>query len=320
MAPSTPYYAKDEKVLCFHVDLLYEAKVLDTKPIDTGDKKNGWQYKVHYKGWKKTWDDWVPQDRMRKLTEENKELAASLRREMEALRAKGPPHSTKKAARDAANSARASEDRHSSVTTAPARGQKRNRDYDIEREDAYNSRPSVRIFIPDRLKALLVDDWENITKHLQLVQLPSATPASRILDEYLAQEKQKRRAGSADEDLLEEVVQGLKEYFNRSLGRILLYRFEREQYLQLYTRMESGTDDLAGKTPADIYGGEHLLRLLVSMPELVAQTNMDHQAVGRLREELSKLTIWLAKEENVQKYFAVEYENAGPEYADRLKE
>jgi len=53
------------------------------------------------------------------------------------------------------------------------------------------------------------------------------------------------------------------------------------------------------------------------MPELIAQTNMDHQAVSRLREELAKLTQWLAK--HASTYFIAEYEAAGPEYADRAR-
>ncbi|KAH8687543.1 hypothetical protein BGZ60DRAFT_363797 [Tricladium varicosporioides] len=44
-------FSKDERVLCFHHDMLYEAKVLDTR--STGDKES-WQYKIHYKGWKAT--------------------------------------------------------------------------------------------------------------------------------------------------------------------------------------------------------------------------------------------------------------------------
>lgn len=58
MAPSSssgPAYAKDEKVLCFHHELLYEAKVLDSKIKDPNDKKDGYMYKVHYKGWKGTY-------------------------------------------------------------------------------------------------------------------------------------------------------------------------------------------------------------------------------------------------------------------------
>lgn len=55
MAPSNQaLYVKDEKVLCFHMELLYEAKVLDVAPIDPSAKKQDFMYKVHYKGWKNT--------------------------------------------------------------------------------------------------------------------------------------------------------------------------------------------------------------------------------------------------------------------------
>jgi len=56
MAPaaSGPLFAKEEKALCFHHELLYEAKVLDSRPVDPNDKKSAYQYKVHYKGWKNT--------------------------------------------------------------------------------------------------------------------------------------------------------------------------------------------------------------------------------------------------------------------------
>ena len=56
MAPSGhPAYSKDEKVLCFHHELLYEAKVLDYKQTDPNDRKSPFQYRVHYKGWKNTY-------------------------------------------------------------------------------------------------------------------------------------------------------------------------------------------------------------------------------------------------------------------------
>lgn len=53
-AASEPGYSKDEKTLCFHHELLYEAKILEVKVLDPSDKKSGYQYKVHYKGWKNT--------------------------------------------------------------------------------------------------------------------------------------------------------------------------------------------------------------------------------------------------------------------------
>jgi mortality factor 4-like protein 1 len=55
MAPATnAIFDKDEKVLCFHHDLLYEAKVLGVRQQDEKDKKSPWQYLIHYKGWKNT--------------------------------------------------------------------------------------------------------------------------------------------------------------------------------------------------------------------------------------------------------------------------
>ncbi|OSS50216.1 hypothetical protein B5807_04781 [Epicoccum nigrum] len=320
MAPAAapePTYRKDEKAFCFHHELLYEAKVIDVRPSEGDDQKSGFQYKVHYKGWKTTWDDWVPQDRLRKLTPENRELANSLRHEMlqaqRAARAQPPPVKKK-----AHGSTRGSEERQTSASAAP-RGQKRMRDQDLEKEETFQQKRAVRIYMPDRLKSLLVDDWENITKNLQLVQLPSSKPAAIILDEYFAHATSTGNRNTTETDILEEVIQGLKEYFNKSLGRLLLYRFEREQFFDILTQTEQATSDLAGKSMSEIYGGEHLLRLFVSMPELIAQTNMDAQAINRLREELSGITTWLSKEPQVTTFFSSVYESPGQAYIDKVK-
>ena len=129
-------------------------------------------------------------------------------------------------------------------------------------EESFYSRPHVRIPCPDNLKSLLVDDWENVTKNLLLVPLPSKTPVTLILDTYFDEEKGKRRLGSAEADLLEEVVAGVKEYFDKCLGRILLYRFEREQFFEVRTLWEGAVSgEWEGKGPGDVYGAEHLARL-----------------------------------------------------------
>jgi mortality factor 4-like protein 1 len=129
--------------------------------------------------------------------------------------------------------------------------------------------------MPDKLKSLLVDDWENITKNLQLVQLPSTQSANIILDKYLDHAVSNGKKSSTERDILEEVVSGMRDYFNKSLGRLLLYRFEREQFYDIYQRIESPTDDLAGKAIGDIYGGEHLLRLFGKSTSNPAITTSD---------------------------------------------
>lgn len=128
-------------------------------------------------------------------------------------------------------------------------------------EETFNLRPAVRIYVPDHLKALLVDDWENVTKNLSLVPLPSEHPVNEILNTYFEEEKHKRRLGSAEADLLEEVVAGCKDYFEKCVGRILLYRFERQQYAEVRKLWEEGRGEWEGKNAGDVYGAEHLCRL-----------------------------------------------------------
>ncbi|KAL9944144.1 hypothetical protein ACHAO5_006234, partial [Verticillium nonalfalfae] len=77
------------------------------------------------------------------------------------------------------------------------------------------------------------------------------------------------------------------------------------------------TGENGPKSVCDTYGAEHLCRLIVSLPELVAQTTMDQQSVSRLREEISKFTVWLGK--NATKYFVSEYETPAQEYIDRAR-
>ncbi|KAK2016310.1 MRG-domain-containing protein [Colletotrichum eremochloae] len=568
--PAQPF-TKDEKVLCFHGEMLYEAKILDVQPAESGE---GFQYRIHYKGWKNTWDDWVSIDRIRKFTEENKELASTLHAQMKDLRQKNSAKAPKKGLRvNGTDSARGSEERTGGVA-ASGRGPRRARDFDLEQtsrspkftpptkmstlyqdwdgqtgdlyekqfsgesylggdeedtvhgtgsqningsgesfdddeddddddddedsdwvaqvdprcyrlvlaslnsgepvddsasaeeverrynaffpqwnemnweapirgplspslsprtcsqpsrsralsvisissdesefsslgvlddlssegsesissaeflgvspilptndtnqyreatprdgpehemkerddfehhpfpmrdlqnqkdvdlgkfedmsalvdsvkkptpqnEDGFHARPSIKLPIPDHIKAMLVDDWENITKNNQLVPLPHPHPVDEILNDYLNYERPNREDGSANMDILEEVVAGLREYFEKSLSRILLYRFERPQYHEIRKVWEKAAENDKHKSVCDTYGPEHLCRLMVSLPELVAQTNMDQQSVSRLREELSKLTVWLGK--NAKSYFVSEYETPSQEYIDKAR-
>ena len=164
------------------------------------------------------------------------------------------------------------------------------------------------------------------------------------MDEYFAEERGRRTAGSAEVDLLEEVIAGIKEYFDKALGRALLYRFERQQFIELRKLLESGDPKWEGKSIGDIYGVEHLSRLIgtcdmlsafslevfesfrlaanfiaaiVKLPELIAQTNMDQPAVARLKEELMKMTSWIIK--NEKRLFAAPYEPTTTEYAIKAK-
>lgn len=132
-----------------------------------------------------------------------------------------------------------------------------------KQEETFHNRPMIKIPIPDYIKSLLVDDWEEVTKNLALVPLPAQKPVNTIIDEYFEEEKTKRFPGSADMDLLEEITVGMKEYFDIALGRMLLYRFERQQYLEVRKHWAEGKGEWKGKTcVGDTYGAEHLCRML----------------------------------------------------------
>ncbi|KAI0125036.1 chromo domain-like protein [Xylariales sp. AK1849] len=156
MAPSKqapgPPFAKDEKVLCFHGDLMYEAKVTEVRSASDNNNTNAAtikaddaQYKVHYKGWKASWDDWVSQDRIRKFNDDNKALATQLQSAAR-LRNTGGSKSAKKAIGKAVgaggdsemSSARGSEERAANNSYA-GRGPRRGRDYELENVSCFFS-------------------------------------------------------------------------------------------------------------------------------------------------------------------------------------
>ncbi|KAM0561744.1 hypothetical protein ACHAPJ_002913 [Fusarium lateritium] len=187
----------------------------------------------------------------------------------------------------------------------------------LETEDAFHNKPMINLPVPDHIQAMLVDDWENITKNNQLVPLPHNKPVTKIFEDYLAHERPHREEGSSSMDILEEVVAGFREYFEKALSRILLYRFERHQYMDVKKLWENTESNPEITSVCDVYGAEHLARLIVSLPELLAQTNMDQQSVSRLREEIGKFNVWLGR--NCETYFVNEYETPSQEYIDKAR-
>lgn len=123
----TPQFKKDEKVLCFHLDMLYEAKVMDVQP---GEKPgDGFRYKIHYKGWKNTWDDLVLADRIRPFDDEHKELAAQLHAQLKSSMQKSSKQPKKNI--KGAESMRGSEERGSGAPQG-GRGARRGKDWELE--------------------------------------------------------------------------------------------------------------------------------------------------------------------------------------------
>jgi len=60
-------YKEGEYILCYQGPLIYEAKVQGVAKGQNGE----WMYDIHYKGWNKTWDEWVSDERVLKLNSDN---------------------------------------------------------------------------------------------------------------------------------------------------------------------------------------------------------------------------------------------------------
>lgn len=67
-----------ERVLCYHGQLIYEAKLLKTQVKDRTVK-----YYIHYAGWSKNWDEWVGESRVLKYNEENCKLQKETQKKVE---------------------------------------------------------------------------------------------------------------------------------------------------------------------------------------------------------------------------------------------
>jgi len=284
-------FNEDEKVLCFHGPLIYEAKILkgelwENKQIE---KDNGPHYFVHYKGWKQTWDEWVPESRVLKYNEVNLKRQSELKASVAAQ--KHSKYHEKKI-----------------TDTGTDRGRKRLKD--VAKEEEFVKKPEIKIVIPDLLKLQLVDDWENITKDQKLVSLPRKPNVAEILDDY-KKIKVNTDSKDASNDVILEMLNGIKQYFDKALGNILLYHFERQQYVQIIK-------DYPNKEMSSIYGAEHLLRLFVQFPQLLAYTNMDQDSMTLLKDQFTEFLEYMA--DNKKKIFQIEYENASPTYISLVKD
>jgi len=308
-------YAINERILCYHGPLMYEAKILKAQNFDESNTTTGLlgpHYFVHYKGWKQTWDEWVPYERLLKLTEEN--LAKQKEMNAKSRPAASTSHKKAESSHHHSHSHSASNIPSASGGVATGRrkdaGRKRGRD-----EDDPAKKPEIKLDIPEALKLILVDDWEAVTKNYQLVTIPRDPTVVDILAEF-----QTHCEGLADRELpsrdtvLSTFISGLQLYFERSLGTNLLYRFERGQYAEARRKWITGQHVIIGKELAmsQVYGAEHLLRLLVNLPKMIAQTSLDQDSVTILKEYAQELISFMLA--NKARYFQTAYENASSHY------
>ncbi|XP_062516643.1 mortality factor 4-like protein 1 [Corticium candelabrum] len=289
-------FHEGEKVLCFHGPLIYEAKCLKTPVAKEKDKTL--KYQIHYNGWNKSWDEWVPEGRILKYTDANLQKQKELKQQH--LMKEGKGRGKRKLEVTVAKASGSVAGIKSTDADGLSRKKKGKLDATIETQEQFQCRPEVHVFIPNELKQCLVDDWDLIARQKQLVKLPSPLPVDKILKDFVEKQTNKEKEGAA-----KEIARGIKEYFNVLLGAQLLYKFERLQY----TELRSSHED---KPMSSIYGAEHLLRLFVRLGSILAYTSVDEDDMTVLLSHVRSLLQYM--QTNVDEMFKRQYEVASPDY------
>ena len=131
----------------------------------------------------------------------------------------------------------------------------------------------------------LAQDWNFVTRHRRVLLLPRAPSIAQILETFAAEEGARAVAeggAAVVPEIGEQVAAGLTACFERACGDRLLYCWEWPQHAEVVAD---------GQALVEQYGAEHLLRLLVQLPDLVPalparETWQLEQALQRLMGHL----------------------------------
>ncbi|AQK69768.1 Chromatin modification-related protein EAF3 [Zea mays] len=179
--------------------------------------------------------------------------------------------------------AKADKDDTKSLISVKGKKRKSQLGTEIQDKEKRSSHSLLVLQFPLPLKKQLVDDWEFVTQMGKLVKLPRSPTVDDILKKYL--EHRAKKDGKIN-DSYAEILKGLRCYFDKALPAMLLYKKERDQY----------AEEVKGDvSPSTVYGAEHLLRLFVKLPELLASVNMEEDALNKLQLKLLDVLKFLQK-------------------------
>lgn len=278
--PAENEFAVQDVVLAFHGQLLYEARVLEVHHEEESNQEEDRKvksYTVHYQGWKKSWEETVPRDMVFEHNDENLRVAHRLL-------------NGAKMRQQAIQPTPSSDNEKTVGQTIPA------------------VPDTAALFqIPDALQRQLIDDWEFVTKEYRLVMLPREPSVASILQKWLSTKRQ------SSDPALKEVSEALQVYFDSALPKILLYRFERRQYVQYFHEGEKPSPP-----PSAIYGAEHLLRLIHHLPFMLEASAVNNEVMKTIADKVNDLARYMQK--NGRILFAMEYQLAPESYIESCVE
>lgn len=283
-----------EKIICEHKGLKYEARVISVRKDPNSQEKNPtMQFLVHYQGWNKSWDEWVGEGRVYQWNEVNIAI----------MKEQGSSQSKSRSA-GSARKKLAVQQNQSNASTISSQGSVSD-SIILEPEDPIQPDKEVKIRIQDELKNWLIDDDNNI-KNKKLTSTPAKPSISTILKDYVLHKKNSAKGPNEKFDV-NLLTLGIKDCFNVMLGPHLLYKYERLQYQTLLKNNGKEVD------LTDIYGVIHLVRLFTKIGKLLAVSTLDAQNIQTLVNYIQDLQKFISKQPSIfdlEKYYVV----AQPDY------
>eukprot|EP00793_Prasinoderma_coloniale_P006242 PRCOL_00001072-RA len=329
-------------VLAFHGPAIYEAKViaaqygLDAPPAKKRAKKesksggasaaadngagNGggnrrWFVKLHWKGWSARWEQWQPEDQVLEVNPENRKLqkqtekglvkkgvieqvlaknAEEVRRNASSVAAASAPSGGAAASSPAANNKRKAEPTPAKGGDSKQGGTAKVKCSKGETPEKVNA--DLEVTLGQQLKKRMLDDY-NRSKGT-LLPLPRPHSVRDVLQAYVDTKaaSRKRAEASGQPDTVGELQEGLLSYFDAALPKILLYNSERAEHAAAIDRARGGA------TPSDIYGAEHLLRLLVRLPDLLKYSQVEAAVAELLQASVADLLKFLHSNKGLEMF------------------
>jgi len=261
--------------------------------VEVDESREEGKYKVHFRGFKASDDEWV--EEVLPYNDENKLLCRELRqvaqlklkeikKERAAQRrlAGGPPQS-KRARRG---------------------------DWSDDEGSGGDAATDLKFHFSTSLKRHLFDDFENVTVKKMLVRVPhkGGQTVEKVFNDFLQSVEEPfglaSSAGRLSIETVEQITNGLQVLFDRALGPFLLYAFERLQFEAVREKYpEDEMDHLIipkdfnskRRRLSELYGTEHLLRLLVKLPDLVVVPELLSHELKTLRLVIGTLIRFIDK-------------------------
>jgi len=127
--------------------------------------------------------------------------------------------------------------------------------------------------VPEKIKTFLIDDRHHVLDQRRIVKLPPRHTVDGIFSSFLS-----TRGNSV---VAQALASGMQNYFNTMLGTQLLYRIEREQFLEV-----NGAPG-EPKPLTSVYGASHLFRLFAVLDKYFPLKGLDPAAAETVKSSMN---------------------------------